>query len=77
MSEIHDGFANTKGKLSQIIVAAREEQGMSQEDVAMKMGVPVARVMEIEQLLRDVRMEDLHAYARAIGCELKVSMREP
>lgn len=49
------------------LMALRSDLGLTQTEVARRMGVPVARVNEIEKRSDKVSLDRIHAYAAALG----------
>lgn len=57
--------------------AVREAKGLSQREVAERMGVTRARVSQIEGTLGTrLALEVLSRYARAVGCHLDISLED-
>lgn len=58
-------------RLIKQLIAMRAAMGMSQEDVAARMGCTQGSVSKLENSKdNDVRLGSLRAYAKAVGCEL-------
>ena len=57
-------------ELTRQLVRARKEKGLSQAAVAAGIGVTQARVSQIENLVGDVSVSALLAYARAVGGQI-------
>lgn len=71
--EIHAEFSAlvARRQLIKQLIAFRALKGMSQEDVAAKMGCTQGSVSKLEGSNDDeVRLGTLRAYAKAVGCEL-------
>lgn len=57
--------------------ALRKKQGLSQRDVAERMGLTQTRVSQIESSdIGTLKTDTLRRYATALGLELEVSMRD-
>lgn len=56
------------------LIQMRQKSGLTQKEVAKRLGVSQPRVAEIEQLRNDPQISSIVKYARAIGAELKVHM---
>lgn len=54
--------------------AERQRQGLTQIDVATRMGVSMSVFQRLEYGQRDVRASTLERYAIALGMRLKVSL---
>ena len=59
------------------LVAAREKQGVTQSDVALRMGVRPHVISRLESALHSPRIDTLAAYAEALGLELHVRLSSP
>jgi transcriptional regulator with XRE-family HTH domain len=57
--------------------AVRENRGLSQREVAERMGVTRARVSQIESVEgTNLALEVLSRYAQAVGCQLDIALRD-
>ena len=56
------------------LIAGREKQGLTQSEVAARMGVRPHVVSRLESALHSPRLETLVAYAAALGLELKLGL---
>jgi transcriptional regulator with XRE-family HTH domain len=57
---------------------ARKGRGLSQDDVAERMGITRPRVSQIESVEgHSISIGVLHRYARALGCRLDIVIRDP
>jgi ribosome-binding protein aMBF1 (putative translation factor) len=56
------------------LIAGREKQGLTQSEVAARMGVRPHVVSRLESALHSPRLETLVAYARALGFDLRVGL---
>lgn len=52
----------------------REEQALSQYDVAKNMGVSQSRVSALETGVRDIQVGTLNRWARAYGFQLEIAL---
>jgi predicted transcriptional regulator len=59
------------------LVAARQEQGLSQTVVAARMGTSQSVVARLESGAIDVRLSTLERYAAAVGRGLDLRLRPP
>lgn len=71
--ELHEEL--DESKTCRRLVALRTVRGLSQSDVAKRMGCPQCRIAELENS-SDARwtVDALHAYAGAIGCKVTVAL---
>lgn len=70
VSEIEDELRLAAG-----LTALREQAGLSQRDLALKIGVSQPRVAAIERS-RNVTIDVLEQYVRAVGGELEVTVKK-
>ncbi len=73
------GFREMAQRRRQVIadlVAARQEQGLSQTVVAARMGTSQSVVARVESGDSDVRLSTLERYASAVGRRLDWQVRE-
>ena len=66
------GYASFK--LGILLRQAREAAGLSQEDMAQRIGTPKSTVSKIENHAEEVRLSLLRQYAEALGKNLYVSL---
>jgi len=67
-----EGYENFKiGVLFQL---SREQAGMTQEEVARRMGTKKSAISRIENHAEDIRLSTLRKYAKAIGKEFKLEI---
>lgn len=59
------------------LIDARENQGLTQSEVASRMGVRPHVVSRLESALHSPRLETLVAYATALGLDLRVGLSRP
>lgn len=62
-------------RLTDALRQARFELGLSQRDMARRLGTSQARVSHIESADRDRRLDTLIAYAEALGADLLLALR--
>jgi DNA-binding XRE family transcriptional regulator len=68
-----EGYENFKiGVLFQL---SREQAGMTQEEVARRMGTKKSAISRIENHAEDIRLSTLRKYAKAIGKEFKLEIK--
>ncbi len=70
VAELEDEF-----RLASRLTALREQAGLSQRDVATRLGVSQPRVAAIERA-RNVTIDVLEQYVQAVGGRLEVSVRQ-
>ncbi len=54
-------------KIGVLFKVSREQAGMTQEEVAQKLGTKKSAISRIENHAEDIRLSTLHKYAMAIG----------
>lgn len=69
------GFTNLRGRLVAELVARRRELGLSQADIAARMGTSQPAVARLESGMADVRLATLERYAAAVGRQLDWRLR--
>ncbi len=70
---VFPGFADlaaSPGELIELLVVERRRRGLSQTEVAARMGTSQSAVARLERGDRDVRLSTLHRYAEALGRRL-------
>jgi DNA-binding XRE family transcriptional regulator len=67
-----EGYANFK--LGVFLRQAREAAGLTQEEIALRLGTQKSTVSKIENHAEDVRLVLLRRYAEALGKNLYVSV---
>ncbi len=74
--EFADGFDEgyQEFKLGVLLRLAREEAGLTQEQVAKKLRTKKSAISRIERHTRDVRLSTLHKYAKALGKQVKLDI---
>ena len=61
-------------KIGVLLKQAREDSGLTQEDVAKKIKTKKSAISRIENHAEDIRLSTLRKYASALGKELKVTV---
>ncbi len=61
-------------KIGVLLRQAREEAGLTQEEVAQKMNTKKSAISRIENRAEDVRLSTLGKYAKAVGKKLHFSV---
>ena len=67
-----EGYANFK--LGILLRQAREAAGLTQEELAERLGTPKSTISKIENHAEDVRLTLLRRYAEALGKNLYVGL---
>lgn len=70
-----DAVASNRHDLTDELVARRTELGLTQTEVAARMGTSQSAVARLESGDADVRLSSLERYAAALGDELNLSLR--
>ncbi len=60
-----EGYENFK--IGVLLRLSREQAGMTQEEVARKLGTKKSAISRIENHAEDIRLSTLHKYAEALG----------
>ncbi len=60
-----EGYENFK--IGVLFKVSREKAGMTQEEVAEKLGTKKSAISRIENHAEDIRLSTLHKYAKALG----------
>lgn len=71
-NEFDEGYENFK--IGVLFKASREQAGMTQEDVAQKLGTKKSAISRIENHAEDIRLSTLHKYAKAIGKKVNLDI---
>ena len=61
----HDGYEQFK--IGVLFKMSREQAGMTQDEVARKLGTKKSAISRIENHAEDIRLSTLHKYAKALG----------
>lgn len=62
-------------KLGAMLLAAREQAGLTQAEVARRLGTHKSAISRMENHAEDIRLSTLQRYAQAVGCFLSVELR--
>jgi DNA-binding XRE family transcriptional regulator len=78
-SQFAEGFeaGYTDFKIGVLLRQAREAAGMTQEQLARKLGTQQSSISRMENHAEDVRLSTLRAYAKAVGADLRISLTNP
>ncbi len=63
--DFDEGYENFK--IGVLFKLSREQAGMTQEQVARKIGTKKSAISRIENHAEDIRLSTLHKYAKALG----------
>ena len=66
----------TEFKIGVILRQAREEAGLTQEEVARRLHTKKSAISRIENHADDVRLSTLRRYAEAVGADLKINLAQ-
>ena len=66
--------AQTHARIIETLVQVRNDQAMTQSDVADRMGTTQSRVSNIERIGGDPRLSTLLRYARAVDAKVRMSV---
>lgn len=70
--EYEEGFRNFK--IGVLLKQAREQAGLTQEEVAKRLDTKKTAVSRIENHAEDIRLSTLEKYARVFGKKLRVEL---
>src|SRR5687768_3230613 len=62
-------------KLGAMLLAAREQAGLTQAEVARRLGTHKSAISRMENHAEDIRLSTLQRYAEAVGCFLSLELR--
>ena len=62
----------TDFKIGVLLRQAREDAGLTQEQLATRMGTKKSAISRVENHAEDVRLSTLKAYAQAVGAKLHI-----
>lgn len=62
-------------KLGAMLLAAREQAGLTQAEVARRLGTHKSAISRMENHAEDMRLSTLQRYAEAVGCFLDLQLR--
>lgn len=68
-----EGYKNFK--IGILLRQARQEAGLTQEDIAAKLQTKKSAISRIENHAEDIRLSTLHRYAGALGKSLHLFIR--
>lgn len=63
-------------RIGVMLKLAREDAGLTQEEVAIKLNTKKSAISRIENHAEDIRLSTLEKYARAFGKTLKLELQE-
>ena len=66
----------TEFKIGAMLRQAREEAGLTQEEVAQRLHTKKSAISRIENHADDVRLSTLRRYAEAIGANLQINLAQ-
>lgn len=69
-----DGMATDVGELIAELISLRAKQGLSQTDVAARMGTSQSAVARLEAGKADARLSTLERYATALGTSIRFAV---
>ncbi|HQU91786.1 MAG TPA: helix-turn-helix transcriptional regulator [Pyrinomonadaceae bacterium] len=74
--EFADGFDEgyENFKIGVLFKVSREQTGMTQEEVARKLGTKKSAISRIENHAEDIRLSTLHKYAKALGKKVNLEI---
>ena len=64
----------TEFKIGVILRQAREEAGLTQEDVAQRLHTKKSAISRIENHADDIRLSTLRRYAAAVGANVQIGL---
>ena len=72
--DFSDGFeaGYADFKIGVLLRQAREDAGLTQEQVANQLGTQKSAISRIENHAEDIRLSTLREYARAVGADLRI-----
>jgi HTH-type transcriptional regulator/antitoxin HipB len=75
--EFADGFERgyEAFKIGALLKSAREQAGMTQQQVAEKLGTRKSAISRMENHAADIRLSTLQRYAEAVGCHLVLELQ--
>jgi DNA-binding XRE family transcriptional regulator len=75
-SEFSENFENgyQEFKIGEMLKMARNETGLTQEDIAAAMHTKKSAISRIENHAQDIRLSTLQAFAHIMGKELKIQL---
>ena len=75
-SEFFENFEDgyQEFKIGEMLKQAREETGLTQEEIAIAMHTKKSAISRIENHAQDIRLSTLQAFAHIMGKELKIQL---
>ncbi|HYR12265.1 MAG TPA: helix-turn-helix transcriptional regulator [Longimicrobium sp.] len=75
--EFADGFERGRQAfmLGAMLLAARQQAGLTQAEVARRLGTHKSAISRMENHAEDIRLSTLQRYAEAVGCFLSLELR--
>ncbi len=70
--EFDEGYENFK--IGVLFKVSREQAGLTQEEVAQKLGTKKSAISRIENHAEDIRLSTLHKYAKALGKKVSLEI---
>jgi len=67
-----EGYQNFK--IGVLFKVSREQAGLTQEQVAKKLGTKKSAISRIENHAEDIRLSTLHKYAKALGKKVNLEI---
>jgi HTH-type transcriptional regulator / antitoxin HipB len=67
-----EGYENFK--IGVLFKTSREQAGLTQEQVARKLGTKKSAISRIENHAEDIRLSTLHKYAKALGKKVSLEI---
>lgn len=67
-----EGYDNFK--IGVLFRVSREQAGLTQEEVARKLGTKKSAISRIENHAEDIRLSTLHKYAKALGKKVNLEI---
>jgi len=64
----------TDFKIGVLLRQAREAAGLTQDQVAQKLGTKKSAISRMENHAEDIRLSTLRAYAQAVGAQLQIQL---
>lgn len=71
-NEFDEGYENFK--IGVLFKVSREQAGLTQEEVAQKLGTHKSAISRIENHAEDIRLSTLHKYAKALGKKVNLEI---
>ena len=62
-------------KLGVMLLSARQQAGLTQAEVARRLGTHKSAISRMENHAEDIRVSTLQRYAEAVGCFLSLELR--